>query len=108
MSNDCAHALQAVAEGSPVCVPCLFFFFVVLAGFAGLVAGSLYYGGATLQSMWALGKQRGLGLREVALQGFKRAEVDKKDGAEANGAHETSVDVGISDQETQRLIPQEQ
>ena len=90
-----------------MCIPCLFFFFVVLAGFAGLLAGSLYYGGATLQSLWTLGRQRGLGLREVALQGFKRGGVDGKPNGSPHEEHESRVESGHGALETQRLIDED-
>jgi hypothetical protein len=87
-----------------MCVPCLAYLVLIMAGFVGLVVGSLYYGGATLQSMWAVGKQRGMGMREVALQGFERTATADKDAdhdAEA-GSHEQ-----MTNQETQRLIAHE-
>ena len=87
-----------------MCIPCLVFFVVIVAGFAGLVVGSLYYGGATLQSLWAVGKQRGMGVREVALQGFKRTAIDEKD---AENDAEAGADERVNDQETQRLIAHE-
>ena len=102
--------LQAVlpaVDAAGVCIPCLFFFFVVLAGFGGLLAGSLYYGGATLQGLWALGRQRGLGLREVALQGFKRGGVDGKPNGSPNEEHESRAESGHRALETQRLIDED-
>ena len=87
-----------------MCIPCLVFFVVIIAGFAGLVVGSLYYGGATLQSVWALGKQRGVGVREVALQGFKRTAMAEKD---AEYDAEAGADERVNDQEMQRLIAHE-
>ena len=102
--------LQAVlpaVDAAGVCIPCLFFFFVVLAGFGGLLAGSLYYGGATLQGLWALGRQRGLGLREVALQGFKRGGVDGKSNGSPNEEHESRAESGHGALETQRLIDED-
>ena len=87
-----------------MCIPCLVFFVVIIAGFAGLVVGSLYYGGATLQSVWAVGKQRGMGVREVALQGFERTATAEKD---AEHDAETGADERLTDQETLRLIAHE-
>ena len=104
------NVLQAVlpaVDAAGVCVPCLFFFFVVMAGFAGLLVGSLYYGGHTLQSLWALGRQRGLGLREVALQGFKRGGVDRKIDGSPNEEHESWAESGHVGLETQRLIDED-
>ena len=80
---------------------------MVLAGFAGLLAGSLYYGGTTLQSLWALGRQRGLGLQEVALQAFKRGGVDGKANGSPNEEHESRLESGHRGLETQRLIDED-
>ena len=102
--------LQAVlpaVDAAGVCIPCLFFFFVVLAGFAGLLAGSLFYGGTMLQSLWALGRQRGLGLREVALQGFKRGGVDGKANGSPDEEHESRLESGHGGLEAQRLIDED-
>ena len=103
--------LQAVlpaVDAAGVCIPCLFFFFVVLAGFGGLLAGSLYYGGATLQGLWALGRQRRLGLREVALQvSFKRGGVYGNSNGSPNEEHESRAESGHGALETQRLIDED-
>ncbi len=101
------QAAVIAAEVSQVCVPCLLWFIMVAAGFCGLVAGSLYYGGATLQSVWNLVRQPRLGSREVALQGFERSGVNGKDGQEAEEGHEASATGENADYETQRLLPHE-
>ena len=102
--------LQAVlpaVNAAGVCIPCLLFFFVVLAGFAGLLAGSLYYGGSTLQRLWALGRQRGLGLRKVALQGFKRGGVDGKADGSLDEENESLAEAGQKALEMKRLIDED-
>ncbi|MCJ1354289.1 MAG: hypothetical protein MMC33_004276 [Icmadophila ericetorum] len=98
------------STASQFCVPCLVYVCVAMAGFVGLVAGSLYYGGAMLQSIWAVGRQRGRGLQEVALQGFKRAGADQKDVRSMEGRGGAGVDetnTMNSETETQRLIAHE-
>ena len=101
------QAAVTAAKASQVCVPCIVYVCVAMAGFAGLIAGSLYYSGAMLASIWAVGRQRGLGLREVALQGFRRTGLDEKDVGDMEGRGRDGGNVVTSEAETQRLIAHE-
>ena len=94
------------SKAAQVCVPCLVYVCVAMVSFAVLLMGSLYYGGATLRNIWAVGRQRGIGLREVALQGFKRAGVDEK-GVGDVGRVGGGMSVVDSEAETHRLIVRE-
>lgn len=89
---------------SGVCIPCVAIFIVVVAGFGGLVSGSLYYGGSMLQSWRKFGEGRGLGLREVAMQGFRRGQ-DKDEDEEDE---DVTLDRRREQQESERLIPADQ
>ena len=90
----------AEREESGVCIPCVAVFVVVVAGFGGLLVGSLYYGGSVLQTWRKLGEGRGLGIREVAMQGFKRGRA--KDGREEDESLDRQQE---PEQENERLIP---
>lgn len=101
------QAAVTASEASQICVICIVYVCVAMSGFAGLIAGSLYFGGAALLSIWAAGRQRGLGLREVALQSFKRTGVDEKDVGEGEGRAGGELSAVNSEAETQRLIAHE-
>ena len=101
------QAAVTASKASQVCVPCIVYVCLAMAGFAGLIAGSLYYSGTTLASIWAMGRQRGLGLREVALQGFKRTGVNKEDVGGMEGEDQGGGNTVTSEAETQRLIAHE-
>jgi oligopeptidase B len=107
-----AEGLSGKAAGvdsgaAAVCVPCIMVFIAVVAGFAGLVAASLYYGGGMLQSLWTFGDRRGIGLREIAMQGFG---VHKRNGRGGDRAAEQGGAAGAGavrtdrDRERERLI----
>ncbi len=95
------------SKAAKVCVPCLAYVCVAMLSFTVLLAGSLYYGGVTLQSVWTVGRQRGIGLREVALQGFKRSGVDEKGVLDVEGRVGGGMSVEDSEAETHRLIARE-
>ncbi len=95
-------AVSTESEESGVCVPCVAIFVVVVAGFGGLLVGSLYYGGTVLQSWRKAGEGRGQGIREVAMQGFKREMA--RDGSEGDESLDRRREV---QQENERLIPED-
>ena len=90
------------SKESGVCIPCVAVFVVVVAGFGGLLVGSLYYGGSMLQNWRKFGDGRGLGIRELAMQGFKRGRA--KDGDEEDDSLDRQPQPG---QENERLIPED-
>ncbi len=91
-------ATAAKSEGSAICIPCLAIFLVVVAGFAGLVAGSLYYGSSILHG-W---RNSGMGFREVAMHTFKRSR--DRDEIEEDETLDRRRDV---EQENERLIAED-
>ena len=101
------QAAVTASQASQICVLCIVYVCVAMSGFAGLIAGTIYFGGAKLHSIWAAGRQRGLGLREVALQSFRRTRVDEKDVGEVEGRDRGGVNALTSETETQRLIAHE-
>ena len=100
------QAAVTASRAAQVCVPCLVYICVAMAAFAVLILGSLYHGGDVLQSAWAVGRQRGQGLREVALQGFKCVGVSEKDAQDMQSRGGAGSE-GDLERETQRLIGHE-